>query len=634
MEVCDVDGIQIIDSNGREFLKIGSSVLLADIPKNIPNEFKRSTIFAKSSNTLWIVAAEPIEALNGKTVAILVLSSKIGPPLLKKISREATAEIAIKYDALTEYSSNEIADFDNSRESRTVSSIKLVDFFRGLANSDLPLVTDMTQAQTSSGSKASIHIFVHPLPYYQAKLYDFLTTISVHVFLLLILIVAGYVMISNIVKPIRITAAQAKEIARGNYSHSIEYSGITELDDLVNSFNTMSDELDMKHKELEKRALTDGLTGLFNHRYFQGHLSVEFKRASRFDRALSLLIIDIDDFKRINDTFGHTVGDNALASISAIIKDSLRETDVACRIGGEEFAVILSDTDTKEAFVIAEKLRLEVASHPFEKVGRITVSLGIATYPDHAMGKESLLEAADTAMYKAKRSGKNQSVAYLEEYAEPTVRPESKAGIDGSHYIGTLGALAAAVDAKDCYTRDHSSYVAAFAALIGAALSLPIAEIEHLRIAGLLHDIGTIGIPDNILNKPGSLTDEEFDVVEMHPIIGEQILTKISLDDIVKATLYHHERLDGSGYPCGLTGEEIPLYARILAVADSFDAMTSNRPYRKALSIAEAINELRNDSTAKLDPYIVDALIRIVENDEAVRNMVNNRNDKSTSESA
>lgn len=307
------------------------------------------------------------------------------------------------------------------------------------------------------------------------------------------------------------------------------------------------------------------------------------------------------------------------------MRASIRDTDIACRIGGEEFAIILPQTPSNDAYSVAERLRLDIGSNTLEDIGRITISIGMATFPDHALDKDGLIEAADTAMYKAKRKGKNLTLIYDGEELYGPVHEEDKWLIEEAYYIDTLHALAAAVDAKDQYTHSHSEHVASFATLVGHELALSHNRIEHLRIAGLLHDVGKIGIPDHILRKEGALNDEEFQEIRLHPIFGERILTRTKLEPVLKAILYHHERLDGSGYPYGLMADAIPLEARILAVADAFEAMCSDRPYRKALSIEEALAELRKDRGAKLDIIAVDALIRIIERDESVRNIIARR---------
>lgn len=451
-----------------------------------------------------------------------------------------------------------------------------------------------------------------------------LIILLVNLTVLSLLIIVAYLVSKTISKPLSIMSERARLIAKGSYKQRIDYSGIREIDELTSSFNIMSESLEENRLKLEEQAYTDSLTGLYNHRFFHDSLSSEVNRVLRYHHPLSLIVTDIDDFKRINDSFGHKKGDTALKVLAEKIQESIRKTDIACRIGGEEFGIILPETTVYEAFAVAERLRLDVGAQSIEGVGRITISLGVATFPDHANDKDTFIESADTAMYQAKRQGKNLTLVYNYEVLDD---PDAEDLLIGeSYYIDTLHALAAAVDAKDPYTCSHSEYVASFACLIGHELGQSASEIEHLRIAGLLHDVGKIGVPDAILKKPGALTDEEFQEIRLHPIFSERILTRTKLEPVVKAIIYHHERLDGSGYPYGLQADEIPLDARILAVADSFEAMVSDRSYREALSVEAAIGELRKDSPEKLDKDVVEALIRVVERDESVRNIIAKRN--------
>jgi diguanylate cyclase (GGDEF)-like protein len=316
-------------------------------------------------------------------------------------------------------------------------------------------------------------------------------------------------------------------------------------------------------------------------------------------------MIDIDQFKLLNDTHGHPCGDEALRHVAAIIKDSVRVTDIVGRYGGDEFAVILPETEPAAAGVVVENLRKAISEAPFVTPGGdripIHMSFGIAGYPRDAHSVNALMVAADSNLYVSKRRGGNEVTGAAPEQQDH----------EGGEDFGLLESMVTAVDNKDTYTRRHSDQVTMYALMIADALGLSESTLSVIRAAGLLHDVGKIGIPDRILRKPGRLTDAEYSVVKGHPSIGESLIRAMpDLSEIRTAVLSHHEHFDGSGYPQGLVGQDIPLAGRILCVADSYSAMTTDRPYRKALTTHEAVAELQAGSGTQFDPAIVAAFIR------------------------
>ncbi len=370
------------------------------------------------------------------------------------------------------------------------------------------------------------------------------------------------------------------------------------------------------HERTLAQASEDGLTGLLNHRAFQDRTEQEVARARRGGHPLAVVMIDVDGFGAINNVHGHQAGDVTLVAVARCLRAQTRQADVAARYGGDEFALILPETDLDEAVSLAERIQAELARLTMVQGPRaihITVSVGVAAMPEHATTREHLIGAADRASYAAKRAGKNR-VCQAEVGALPIDAASLAAQLDDAN-LATVETLAATVDAKDAYTRGHSGRVSGYAAAIAAALGLPEADIARVRQAGLLHDVGKIGVPDAILLKPGALSDEEFAVIKQHPEIGERILRGLPfLAEILPAVRHHHERWDGRGYPDGLAGDAIPPDAAILAVADSFDAMTSSRTYRQALSISEAIRRVREGSGAQYDPRLVAAFDRALAN--------------------
>jgi len=367
----------------------------------------------------------------------------------------------------------------------------------------------------------------------------------------------------------------------------------------------------LENAQLHTRALAqaseDSLTGLLNHRAFQDRTEQEVARARRGGHPLAVVMIDLDGFGAINNAHGHQAGDVTLVAVARCLRAQTRQADVAARYGGDEFALILPETDLEEAVSLAERIRAELARLTMAHGPRaihVTASVGVAAMPDHATNREHLIGAADRASYAAKRAGKNR-VRQAEVGALPYDPVSLAAQLDDAN-LATVETLAATVDAKDAYTRGHSGRVSGYAAAIAVALGLSEADIARIRQAGLLHDVGKIGVPDAILLKPGALSDEEFAVIKEHPEIGERILRGLPfLAEILPAVRHHHERWDGRGYPDGLAGAAIPPDAAILAVADSLDAMTSSRTYRVALSVSEAIRRVREGAGAQYDPRVV-----------------------------
>jgi len=373
--------------------------------------------------------------------------------------------------------------------------------------------------------------------------------------------------------------------------------------------------LALENARLHERALAqaseDGLTGLLNHKAFQLRLEEEVARAARATRPLALLMVDLDNFGTINNTFGHQTGDAALKAVAAVLRECARASDVPARYGGDEFAVILPETNASEAEALTQRLCSALAGvRLVEGTGtvRLGASVGIAALPDHARTREELVRAADHAQYAAKRAGKG-GVGRPEDAALLLEHDPARLTAELEHAnLATVEALAAAVDAKDPYTRGHSQRVSAYAGGIAQALGLTPAAVARVRLAGLLHDVGKIAVPDAVLTKAGALSAEEFAIIRQHPVKGAQMLASVPfLQEILPAVRHHHEHWNGRGYPDGLVAETIPADASILMVADAFDAMTSSRTYRPALAPDEARRRLREASGTQFDPRIVAA---------------------------
>ena len=363
---------------------------------------------------------------------------------------------------------------------------------------------------------------------------------------------------------------------------------------------------------LTDAARSDPLTGLLNRRGFDETFEVELERARRADRGLSVIVGDLDRFKDINDRFGHAAGDAVLRRVGATIRSTKRSWDIAARIGGEEFAVLAPDTDEHGAYVLAERLRLEI-EHTFEPAGagELTASFGIVSFPIHGQTGQALLQAADQALYAAKRLGRNRAVISSAEV--PGILARAPRGREESHVeLATLLSLAEALDVRDSGSATHCQRVGRYAELIARELGLPPDAVERVRIAGILHDVGRVGVPDELLAKSGPLNDEEWGWMHSHPAVGARMLDTTEFGDIGDWIAAHHERPDGKGYPEGRSAGQVPLEASILAVADAYEAMTADRPYRPPLDPSAAAEELRRGAGRQFDERVVDAILRVV----------------------
>jgi len=353
-------------------------------------------------------------------------------------------------------------------------------------------------------------------------------------------------------------------------------------------------------------ARTDNLTGLGNHRAYQASLREMIEGSDETGAPFSLALLDVDDFKHVNDTYGHPAGDDLLVQLAELL-ETIEDAE-AFRFGGDEFAILFA-LDEMSSYRCIEQLqrRLARAQTPG---GPVTISVGIASYPAHAAGADELQRTADGALYWSKRHGKNRSCLYSPSVVRVYSPEELERATERDARLRAAKNLVRFVDARDPSTASHSEMVSTLAEGIGIELGLDPETLERLRLAGLLHDLGKIGLPDAILRAPRKLTDEEFAIVKRHPEFGHALLDGLGVEPVDRWVFHHHEHFDGSGYPLGLAGEEIPLGARIILVADAFEAITADRPYRKAQSPEAALAELRAHAGTQFDPDVVAALSR------------------------
>jgi diguanylate cyclase (GGDEF)-like protein len=351
-------------------------------------------------------------------------------------------------------------------------------------------------------------------------------------------------------------------------------------------------------------ALTDPLTNLGNHRHFHERLARELEQALRSNKQLALCLVDIDDFKQVNDRFGHPEGDRVLSQVAT----RLRQSGEAFRLGGDEFAVLLPGFDAREALRAANSIVERISRLDFAELGPVSVSAGIALAPQHARERDELLRLVDSALYRAKEGGKNRAELYRPDVIELAELKRLAGAKDRAAQLRAAATLASAVDARDVYAGSHSERVAELAVRLAARIGLPREELELTRLAGNLHDLGKLLLPEKVLHKPTPLTEPEWSVLKEHAALGSRMLESLGIGSVAEWVLHHHERWDGKGYPDGLAGTDIPLGARILFVADAFDAMTSDALYGKASSSEDALAEVVLCAGTQFDPAVVEAL--------------------------
>jgi diguanylate cyclase (GGDEF)-like protein/putative nucleotidyltransferase with HDIG domain len=364
--------------------------------------------------------------------------------------------------------------------------------------------------------------------------------------------------------------------------------------------------------EVAEAAQRDPRTGLLNGSGFEELLDRELERAQRSEGALSVIVVDLDRFKDVNDELGHRVADERLAIVADLLERTKRRIDVVARMSGQEFVLLLPETDEHGAYVLADRLRRAVRDHFTGDALATTASLGVASFPKHGSTFEELFGAASQAVYAAKELGRDRSVIYNPEITANLRSAAMRQDMQSEEHLAAVIVLAETLDMRDTGTARHSETVGRYAKLIAAELGMGPRDTERVHLAGMLHDIGKIGISDTILQKPGKLTESEWDEMRKHPELGSRILDGARLDDISAWVRAHHERPDGRGYPEGLRDDEIPIQAKILAVADSYEAMTADRVYKLGMSHEAAREELLRCAGSQFDPVVVLAFINVL----------------------
>ncbi len=593
---------------------LNDNKILQSLNEDKYNEKSRVSGFKKYNGDIYIISECPVfkNTSEGTCQGSVILGKKVSATFIEKIKQEFGNDIFITYDnkfvssdniskevneniaVINKNTNNEVYKLNNSR---IIGSLSITD----IVGNNIGYMSVMESRE--------IFLSTQKLTKRNAFLAMFLSTIVISIL--------GFRLKNIIVKPIKSLENQIKKMEQENLLIHADVNADVpnEIINLTKSFNRMVDSI-YEHKkeneELKIYANTDYLTSVYNHKYYFESINDKIAEAHK---QISIMFCDIDKFKLTNDTYGHEVGDFILIGIAKIIKDEVKDTGMVFRYGGEEFVVIMCDYTSEETLDKAEKIRKSIIrSQEIQKYASyfpITISIGIASYPKHALDAEGLIKKADCAMCYSKQNGRNQCNIYSNnmnlflKYNNENIKKEL--------LMDSVLALAEAVDAKDDYTGKHSKMVSKYSILLAEKLGLTENEKNRLRIGALLHDCGKIGIPDNIIHKSQKLSDTEFTIIKNHTLLGYNIIKHITNDEeIINCVRSHHERWDGKGYPDGLQGNAIHLFARIVCIADVYHAMTSDRPYRKALTQEEAIDELIRTKGTQFDPKLVDAFVEII----------------------
>jgi diguanylate cyclase (GGDEF)-like protein len=355
--------------------------------------------------------------------------------------------------------------------------------------------------------------------------------------------------------------------------------------------------------ELSRRAQRDPLVrSVLSLGAFRSQLELDVARAHRYGRALTVALLDIDGFRDLNREHGYGAGDAVLVAVGGLISQTTRVHDLACRLGGDEFCILLPETGAADAVTTVERILVELEDLEAAGIRGVSASVGLATL-EEGQRLEALLAATYAALEQARAGGGRQAAVYGESAEEGKVLDELW---DGHAIV----ALASALQERDRYTGEHSESVVDLTARVGEALALSAEEIGRIRTAALLHDIGKVGVPDEVLRKPGPLTEHDWEVMRQHPAIGERILRAIpGLGAVARIVRHEHERWDGTGYPDGLAGPAIPIGSRIILACDAYHAMVSDRPYRRAMLHSDAMSQLTAGAGTQFDPEVVEALV-------------------------
>jgi diguanylate cyclase (GGDEF)-like protein len=430
---------------------------------------------------------------------------------------------------------------------------------------------------------------------------------------LLLLIGLGAATWFLVVSPVERLSRSALMVASGRPGTALRWRRRDAVGVLAGSVDALGGTVRALQARIDGLDREDPLTGALNHRGLHDALHEMLETAREQGTKVSIVELDIDHFEALNDRRGHAAGDEALRIAARVIDGELRPGDVCGRIGGDEFLLALPDSDAWGAERVVERLRQAIAgAPPTEGAPGLAFSAGIAEFPRDARDQHGLMRLAEGALYRAKRSGRNRCVVYSSFVDAPLSLQEEADRARTAGLANTVYALARAVDLKDGYTHQHSARVAQYGAVLAREMGMSEEEIDQLRTAGILHDVGKVGVADAVLLKPARLTDDEFLEMQRHSTLGRDIIEGAGMPEIAEWVLYLHERWDGRGYPERLAGDDIPLASRVLGVADAFEAMTSSRLYRRGMPVEKALEELEKSAGAQFDPQVAQRMVDLV----------------------
>lgn len=592
-----VDALVITDQDGKLLGQAGFASALSFSAKN--PEFgsalhdKAWSGIGERAGSLQIIASEPLkigEFVQGSVAAYISLGSKS----TQDLTNRGAFELAFLHDGhlIQSSISNLHLKVPADQTSWTVDTF------------DRQYVAQRSVLPGTTRAEKYEFVVLRPRDELLSLFQEFrIAFVSVLVLLSMIALGLGSSVASRVVKSLDGLIAAAEKLRKGEWPEHLRVSHQPEIGLLQSTFNEMTTSLRASQERLLAMIDIDPLTELYNHRKFKDQLQHEAIRTAASHEPLTLMILDIDDFKGFNELHGSARGDELLCEVSEVLKEIAPETASLARYGGGEFAVILPDGLEMEAQALYSQVRARVTS--------VTLSAGCAQFAEARDKISGLVTACELALGQAKNLGRARFCSYDSMHSDEDGLKLSQFIEDGTY--ATIRALAAAVDAKDPYTHGHSDRVARYAADLAAYLGASASEVELVLRSGTLHDVGKIGVPDAILKKPGRLDDDEFKMMQAHPVLGELIVNKVpQLHDLLPGVRFHHERYDGKGYPDGLAGENIPRLARFLAVADTYDAMTSDRPYRKGLDQAIALAEIEKGAGTQFDPIFARAFAEMM----------------------
>ena len=606
VQVATPDGRAVLDLRGKATDRgaLNEAALLKTAPANIASA---AAVLTVDGSKAFLVAFDPVN-VNGDFLATVILGHRVDRELLRSIGAGPNSGLLVLGPsgvvASTMSGSGDAAAWSKALPKLASGSVRvagreyLVDKLPlriSGKSTDLYVVATLTAAQMNGSILAG---------WTRSAIIFAAGTIAVIFF--------GFIVARGLTRPVTSLTEAAVRLAGGDLQARAHVSGRDEIGTLCTTFNTMGEELAARDQrlgealaELTRISRTDSLTGLANHGAIHELLATEVDRCRRYRRPFCIVAMDMDDFKLLNDAHGHPTGDDVLRMVATRLREQCRVTDIVGRTGGDEFLIIMPETRPDQAIAVTERLREALAERPFAAPDGtnipVRLSFGIAVHDGGDTHANELIAEADANLYASKRRGGDTITSGAEPDSDET---------PGA--FGMLDSLVTAVDNKDRYTRRHSEEVTRHALDLGVALGLSEDSQRILRVAGLLHDVGKIGVPDRILRKPGKLTGDEFEIVKQHAGLGEMIINAIpDLEEIRTAVVSHHERYDGRGYPNLLKGMEIPTFGRILAVADAYSAMTTDRTYRKAMTEDEALEELRAGAGTQFDPELAGLFIRM-----------------------